>query len=108
MRNEKLVCVFVPARVTQHGQAGMPVLLYDHHHLALASTIKLAKKNSLPATEQKFALAERNGHRRPYQTGFDVSVGIFFAMPEAHPVLWNQSAQEMQHVARDIRIGILV
>jgi len=86
----------------------MPVLLYDHDHLALASAIKLAKKNSLPATEQKFALAKRNGHGRADQTGFDVRIGIFFAMPEAHPVLRNQSAQQVQHVSRDVRIGILV
>src|SRR6185503_17528893 len=92
--------VFVSARVTQHGQAGMPVLLYDHDHLPLASAIKLAKKNSLPATQQKFAFAKRNGHRRAYQTGFDVSIGIFFAMPEAHSMLRNQGAQEMQHVSR--------
>ena len=86
----------------------MPVLLYDHDHLALASAIKLAKKNSLPATKQKFPLAKRNGHRRAYQTCFDVSIGIFFTMPEAHSVLGNQSAQEVQHVSRDIRIGVLV
>src|SRR6185503_1558338 len=72
------------------GQAGMPVLLNDHDHLALAAAVKLAKKNSLPAAEQKFSLAEGNSNGRTYQRGFDMRIGIFFAVPKAHAVLRDQ------------------
>ena len=86
----------------------MPVLLYDHDHLALAWTIKLAKKNPLPTSEQQFSILEENGYRRTDQGGFHVRIGIFFAMAKAHSVLRNQGAESVQHVARDVRIGIFV
>ena len=36
-----------------------------HDHLALASAIKLAKKNSLPAPEQQLSIIERNRDEEP-------------------------------------------
>jgi hypothetical protein len=38
----------------------LPDLTDHHNHLALASAVKLAKKDSLPATEQKFSLVKGN------------------------------------------------
>ena len=86
----------------------MPGLLNHHDHLSLASAVELAQKNSLPATEQKFSSAERNSDRRTDQSCFDMSVRILFTMPEAHTVLRDQSAQQVQHVSGHIRICILV
>ena len=86
----------------------MLVLLNDHDHLAFPAAVKLAKENSLPPTEQKFSLAEGYGNGGTYQGCFDMRIRIFFAMPEAHTVLRDQSAQQVQHVSGDIRIGVLV
>ena len=73
-------------------QAGMLVLLDDHDYLTLASAVKLAKKNSLPATKQKFSFVKGNRNGRTDQGSFDVRIGILFAVTKTHSVLWNQSA----------------
>src|SRR5207244_3661823 len=80
----------------------------QHDDLAFPATIKLAKKDSLPATKQEFSIRERNGHSWPNEAGLDVGVGILFAVAKAHAVLRDQSAQCMKHVARHVRIGVLV
>ena len=81
----------------------------DHHdHLALAATVKLAEKNTLPATEQQLAVFERYGYGWSSQARLDVRVGILFAVAKAHAVLRNQRAQRVQHVARHVGIGVFV
>ena len=37
-----------------------------------------------------------------------MSVGVFLAVTKTHPVLRNQRAERVKHVARHIRIGVLV
>ena len=82
--------------------------LHQHDHFAFASTVEFAEKNSLPASEQQFSITERYGNTGTDEAGFDMSVGVFFAMMKTHPVLRNQSSERVQHVARHVGIGILV
>src|SRR6266542_2555439 len=79
----------------------------DHHyHLALSSTIKLAEKNSLPATEQQFSFAEGNSDGRTYQRCLDVRIGILFSVTKAHAMLRYQSTQKVKHIAWHVRVSI--
>lgn len=81
----------------------------EHHdHLALASTIKLAEKHTLPAAKQKLSIMKRNRYGWSSEAGLDVRVGIFFAVVKPHPVLRYQRAQRVKHVARHVRIGVFV
>src|SRR5437867_845679 len=93
----------------------MPLLLTiflcsaNHHDdFSFAPTVKFTKEDSLPATEQKLAVCERDSYRRSDEACLDVRVGIFFAVTKAHPMLRNQSAESVQHIPRHIRIGILI
>src|SRR6266581_8761378 len=80
----------------------------DHDDLTLAGAVELAEKNTLPATQHEFAVFERNSYARPDEAGFEVSIRIFFAMTKAHAMLWNQSSEGVQHIARHVRVGVLV
>jgi hypothetical protein len=83
-------------------------LVNHHHDFSLAAAVELAEKDSLPATEQQLAIFEWNCDAGTDQTGLNVGVGIFFAVAKVHSVLRNQGAKSVKHVARDIRISILV
>src|SRR5438876_1256754 len=93
----------------------MPLLLTifscsaNHHdHFALAPAVKLTKEDSLPATQQKLPVRERDSYRRSDEAGLDVRVRVFFAVMKAHAMLRNQSAEDVQHIPRHVRLGILV
>src|SRR6266478_4839535 len=89
--------------------AALPLELPNHHnHFALAAAVEFAEKNSLPTPQQQLAVCERDGHSGSDEAGFDMCVGILFAMAKAHAVLWNQGPEQVQQVAGHIGIGILV
>ncbi len=79
-----------------------------HYYLSLAPAIELAEENSLPAAEQELAVAEGDGDAWADEGGFDVRVGVFFAVAEAHAVLGDERAQVLEHVARHVGVGVLV
>ena len=79
-----------------------------HHDFSFAPAVEFAEKDPLPTSEQQFPIGKRDGDGWPDEAGFDVSVGIFFAVVKAHAMLRDQGAQRMQHVTRHVRIGILI
>src|SRR5258706_3265926 len=83
-------------------------LAHHHNYLALSPAVEFAEKNSLPTSQQQLSVRERNGNAGSDEAGFDMRVGILFPMTKAHAVLGNQSPEQVQHVTRHIRIGILV
>src|SRR5260370_25422395 len=82
-------------------------LTNHHNHLALAAAVEFAEKNSLPAPQQQLPICKRDGDAGSDEAGFDMRVGILFVMTKSHPVLWNQEPEQLQHLARHIRIRIL-
>src|SRR5271155_4225266 len=47
---------------------------------AVARSVELAEENALPATQQQFSVGDEDGLGVAYQNGFDVRVGIAFAV----------------------------
>ena len=37
-----------------------------------------------------------------------MSIGILFAVTKAHPMLWNNGAQEVQHVTRHVWVSVFI
>src|ERR1041385_530555 len=56
-----------------------------HDHFSFAATVELAKKDALPAPQQKFSFGEWNRNARTNEARFDVGVRILFAVMKAHP-----------------------
>src|SRR5438067_2955310 len=81
---------------------------YHHYHFPLAPAVELAEEDSLPATEQQLAVGEGDGDARADERGLDVRVGVLLAVAEAHAVLRDERAQGVEHVARNVRVGVLV
>ena len=65
-----------------------------YQNLSFPRAVEFAKINALPATEQKFAVFERNCDGRADQAGFEMRVGIMFEMAKAFVVLRNRIFQK--------------
>src|SRR5690242_17791689 len=86
----------------------LPAIYYLHVQLSGAGSVELAEVDSLPGAEHKPPVFDEYEHVVADEARLDVAVAVPLVMSVIRLVLRHQRFQLAEHVALDVRVGVLV